>query len=548
MSEQPQTVEALPRRPAGEDRGAWRKYWIAQDQIWRTEPEIDEQRQAFLAERRAVVPSIGQSRYPFKGVALTRADVEWLLATHENGRGPVDWSAEEQRERVGLDLRGGDLRGVNLRALPLARIVGGVSGATDAQREAAAVRLDDADLRYAFLEAADLREAKLSGALCEKARMQGILLTKADLRRASLREAHLESANLRDAQMEKTDLFGAWLEGANLSGARLQGGSLTEAHLEGAALGGARLEGAFLRRAHLEGAKLFGAHLELAMLTEAHLSGAFLRRAHLEGATLADAHCESRRLAPEDLERIRRVKPDFPETVPPADLGLVFLDGGTVLQGIVLGDEQGGFVSLADVRWGEVNLSVVRWRRNRRGRIVPLGEEAEAMRPYSPRGETKAAEQRLEEYETAVRANRQLALALQAQGLNEDAARYAYRAQVLQRHVLLRRRQFGGYLFSLFLDGLAGYGYKPGRSLGAYILAVLGFAAAYYTLGQVVGTHLSPPGALVFSVTSFHGRGFFPGSVALDSPMTEVAALEALIGLLIEISFIATFTQRFFGR
>jgi hypothetical protein len=36
--------------------------------------------------------------------------------------------------------------------------------------------------------------------------------------------------------------------------------------------------------------------------------------------------------------------------------------------------------------------------------------------------------------------------------------------------------------------------------------------------------------------------------VTVDSPLTELAAFEALVGLLIEISFIATFTQRFFGK
>jgi hypothetical protein len=56
-------------------------------------------------------------------------------------------------------------------------------------------------------------------------------------------------------------------------------------------------------------------------------------------------------------------------------------------------------------------------------------------------------------------------------------------------------------------------------------------------------------GAAVFSVTSFHGRGFSPGENAgLTNPVTVIAAAEAIIGLLIEITFIATFTQRFFGR
>jgi hypothetical protein len=48
--------------------------------------------------------------------------------------------------------------------------------------------------------------------------------------------------------------------------------------------------------------------------------------------------------------------------------------------------------------------------------------------------------ERLELYRAAVRANRQLATALRDQGLNEDADRFGYRAQVLQRRVLRRQR------------------------------------------------------------------------------------------------------------
>jgi hypothetical protein len=39
-----------------------------------------------------------------------------------------------------------------------------------------------------------------------------------------------------------------------------------------------------------------------------------------------------------------------------------------------------------------------------------------------------------------------------------------------------------------------------------------------------------------------------PGeNVLLNDPLTVIAAIEAIIGLLIEITFIATFTQRYFG-
>lgn len=56
-----------------------------------------------------------------------------------------------------------------------------------------------------------------------------------------------------------------------------------------------------------------------------------------------------------------------------------------------------------------------------------------------------------------------------------------------------------------------------------------------------------PAAALVFCVTSFHGRCTFPGGLALDDPITALAALEAVIGLFIEMTFIATFTQRLSG-
>src|SRR5438132_13437883 len=86
----------------------WRQYWQAKGFPWRTVPEIDVKRQEELSKCRAIVPDIKNGIYPFKGMKLSRADIEWLLATHEN-RGPVDWSDEIQHEREGLDLRGANL-------------------------------------------------------------------------------------------------------------------------------------------------------------------------------------------------------------------------------------------------------------------------------------------------------------------------------------------------------------------------------------------------------------------------------------------------------
>jgi hypothetical protein len=151
--------------------------------------------------------------------------------------------------------------------------------------------------------------------------------------------------------------------------------------------------------------------------------------------------------------------------------------------------------------------------------------------------------ERLSEYEQAVRTNRQLATILQTQGLNEVGAHFAYRAQKLQRVLLRLQRKFFSYLFSLILDLLAGYGYRPVRSALWYLVIIFVFAITNFAFGKI-----SPLEAFVLSLTSFHGRGFFPGTnLSLSDPRVVLAAFEAVIGLFIEISFIATFTKRFFG-
>lgn len=103
-----QPPEKVPVQPAPNDHEGWKAYWAECQQPWRREPEIDAQRQEELATHRAIVPDIERGIYPFSGMKLARADIEWLLATHENGRGPVDWSDESQHWRNGLDLRGAD--------------------------------------------------------------------------------------------------------------------------------------------------------------------------------------------------------------------------------------------------------------------------------------------------------------------------------------------------------------------------------------------------------------------------------------------------------
>src|SRR5947208_844069 len=270
----------------------WQAYWKEQEQSWRTEPTIDEERQQRLLSYSQGGVDIERGRYPFKGVRLSRADVEWLLAEEEQ-RSAQDstGSGNSRKPPPGLDVRGADLSGANLSHLPLMRLRAGLSleegrHATVEQSRQAAANLEKADVSYAQL--------------------QGAQLSWATLDEAVLVEAHLQGADLGKASLKKAILAGIHLEGADLTKAHLEGSTLLEAHLEGA----------FLQGASLEGANLF----------EAHLEGAWLGGAHLEGATLQGTHCEGKALGRDERERLRAWMPHFPETVPAADLRGVFLN------------------------------------------------------------------------------------------------------------------------------------------------------------------------------------------------------------------------------
>src|SRR5438876_6960006 len=168
---------------------AWSQYWHKLGQPWRREPEIDLERQVFLAMQRMITPDIERGRYPFKDVKLGRADIEWLLATHEQGCGSVDWSDEPQCERSGLDLRGADLRLADLEDLPLARMLGGLPWS-----EWLPAGVEQRDMARAHLEEAQLSRAHLEGAA-----LNGAFLTKACLCEARMERAELGGVHLQHA-------------------------------------------------------------------------------------------------------------------------------------------------------------------------------------------------------------------------------------------------------------------------------------------------------------------------------------------------------------
>jgi len=209
-----------------------------------------------------------------------------------------------------------------------------------------------------------------------------------------------------------------------------------------------------------------------------------------------------------------------------ADLEDAFLYEAT------LSDEMYGAAYLADVRWDHVNLALVDWEPVKR-----LGDEQRARRRKS-----------VNDYLAAVRANRQLAVTLENQGMNEVADRFAYRAQILQRKVLWKQRNFWKWFGSAILALLAGYGYRMWHILVAYLFIVLLCAGAYFVLGIYYEPHLSFLDAVLISVTAFHGRVFSEPFLHSGEPQLWVTAFEAVMGLVVEGVFIAMLAQKFFGK
>ncbi len=341
----------------------------------------------------------------------------------------------------------------------------------------------------------------------------------------------------------------------------LSGADLTWANLCGVDLNVANLRGATLLRTNLSGAKLDLADLSGANLHGANLSGADLRDATLSGADLSEARMNADTcLTDATLDARTRLVDVVWNGVPVTRLNWEDI--------AMLGDEaeardpQGKrhelWANSRDSRaWASMRVKP-RIPKSRIPKEPPnangLGQSEPVMWPAPNAKELKAMLRNsvqlynLVAYQDAVMANRQVATVLRDQGLNEDADRFAYRAHLLQRQVLRRQRRWGRAFGSRLLDVVAGYGYKPMRSFITYALVVAGFAAFYFLMRESVHPALNPVDALIFSVTSFHGRGFNPGeSVTLHNPLT-IAAFEAIIGLLIEITFIATFTQRFLGK
>jgi hypothetical protein len=124
-------------------------------------------------------------------------------------------------------------------------------------------------------------------------------------------------------------------------------------------------------------------------------------------------------------------------------------------------------------------------------------------------------------------------------------------------------RQQGKWVQRRFWQALnltAGYGYKPIRLVYCYLgMLALSTGVLFWQSLVVTPQPLLPGGpppqqwyelfgeAFVASLTALHGRRFFQGQLQ-SGLQSAMVAIDAVAGLLIEASFVATFIQRVFGE
>ena len=200
--------------------------------------------------------------------------------------------------------------------------------------------------------------------------------------------------------------------------------------------------------------------------------------------------------------------------------------------------------SFDQLSFGDVNLTTIEW-----DLVDVLGDEHRAKNLRKAASTLKSRQLCLVEFQAATRAYRALSVVLQSQGLTREASRFVYRAQLCQREVLRLQgiRKWPAYLGSLFLWIIAGYGYKLWRILVTYVGVLAFFALFYFFAGQIAGTPLSWPDAILVSFTAVHGRVFL-GQFGLHSVLSWIAGIEAVTGIVIEGVFVAMLIQKFFSR
>jgi uncharacterized protein YjbI with pentapeptide repeats len=479
------------------------------DQATPEEPDDSEPLPARQAELRASYEkNVAAGKAPYDGVAVrTRGELTWILSERGWTRDKPLSAAKRRNFQRALfedaNLAGVALRGANVRGARFSR-----------------ANLHKGDLRDATFDGADFANADLTAALLSREQTSAALFVAMTSRGIMLALLTVVTIFGVVEIVQRRGLFWIFF-GFSLPHALHDAGPLPSSALLvvsllfGIAINAIsdasvrkekrRIQG--IEGANFSGACLVGATLSHAELPSAKFAHSNLTYADLCGATLRYAVFTQASFQRTDVSR--------------ADLSAAHLDAVSVLPDLILDSH----TSLSNVVWADI--------------------------PITPRTTGTRLVDRVARYRDSSRVYGKVGLALKQQGLFAQASTYRLLTQRAELRASFWSFEYGRWFGSWVLDRVSGYGQLPGRILATYLFVIALFAALYAIVGSSVGPSNLIPGpidAIVFSVTSFHGRGFFPNeNIGLHHPLTILAAAEAVVGLFLELVLIATFSRRFLG-
>jgi hypothetical protein len=215
--------------------------------------------------------------------------------------------------------------------------------------------------------------------------------------------------------------------------------------------------------------------------------------------------------------------------------GYIALIFGPVVGVIRLSSSACFATAIGDIDWSRVEITQIKWER-----VNALGDEY-----YVDSGDVVALSEVAKLY-------RALAQRLRQAGFITAADQLTYRSLIVQRKITLRESGLVPFLGSYVLDVLSGYGYRLGNIFVVYGLVLAIFAGIFWALGvHSFASAAAEPwyqsfwDSFLVSLSAIHGRATFE-QLGAWTPAAWVAAVESVVGIVIEGVFVAMIIQRLF--
>lgn len=315
---------------------------------------------------------------------------------------------------------------------------------------------------------------------------------------------HIENKSEYKDRLVSIIKSGSTVKGANFSKVDLSGLDLSKTDFSGANLSRANLSNSNFFDANLQNAELLGADLSGADLTSANLEGSDLTRSYMEGARAWHANLKNANLIEANLNR--------------ADFWNAHLFNTRLWR--------------TDIK-GAISISKASFRA-KLGRFI---------------SDYKINESGFLSSEDSYRTIKQYFL---VNGRYDDASWASFKEKTMNRKLLKKRRN-PGYIPSLVMNLLCGYGEKPYRIILSSFFVIFSFAIAYKLMSAVqlassAGYKMSFIDHIYFSIVTFTTVGYGDFIPKAAAAFRITAASEAFIGAFMIGLFIFTLARKYSAR